>query len=82
MAGWTGLIDEMMRKNPRLGACLMNGKPNIDEAAGCLSVTFAKDKKFQVDSISGDCATIEEIDKAMVAWGFPVGPRNWPRRQA
>lgn len=51
VAGWTGLIDEMMRKYPRLGACLMNGKPKIDESAGCLSVTFAKDKKFQVDSI-------------------------------
>jgi len=65
VAGWTGLIDEMMRKFPRLGACLMNGKPSLDEGGNCLSVTFAKDKKFQVDSISGDCGTIEEMAAAI-----------------
>jgi hypothetical protein len=59
--GWTGLIDELMQRYPRLGACLMNGRPSLDEGGGRLSVTFAHDKQFQVDSIMADCGTIEEV---------------------
>ena len=54
-----------MRKYPRLGSCLMNGRPCLHEDRDCLSVTFAKDKEFQVNSIAGDCATLEEIVAAI-----------------
>jgi DNA polymerase III gamma/tau subunit len=58
--GWTQLIDVLMKKAPRVGACLMEGLPELDAAAGRLTVAFAEDKKFQVTSIQAECHIIEE----------------------
>jgi DNA polymerase-3 subunit gamma/tau len=65
--GWTGLIDQLMKQNPRLGSCLMNGLPHLDEGGNRLTVSFIEDKKFQVTSIASECATIEEQISAL--WG-------------
>jgi len=65
--GWTGLIDQLMKQNPRLGSCLMNGLPRLDEGGKRLTVSFSKDKKFQVNSIAAECSTIEERINAL--WG-------------
>jgi DNA polymerase-3 subunit gamma/tau len=65
--GWTGLIDQLMKQNPRLGSCLMNGLPHLDEGGNRLTVSFTEDKKFQVTSIASECATIEEQISAL--WG-------------
>jgi DNA polymerase-3 subunit gamma/tau len=68
--GWTRLIDQLMKQNPRLGACLMNGLPNMPADSGRLTVCFAEDKKFQVDSIVAECETIAEV--AGQLWNRPV----------
>ena len=65
--GWTGLIDQLMKKNPRLGSCLMNGLPCLVPEGNRLTVSFAEDKKFQVTSIAAECATIE--DQIQQLWG-------------
>jgi DNA polymerase-3 subunit gamma/tau len=65
--GWTGLIDQLMKQNPRLGSCLMNGLPRLDTEGGLLTVSFAEDKKFQVTSIAAECETIE--DQIHLLWG-------------
>jgi hypothetical protein len=59
--GWTGLIDQLMKQYPRLGACLMNGLPRMEAGSERLTVCFTEDKKFQVDSIAGECGTIETV---------------------
>jgi DNA polymerase-3 subunit gamma/tau len=68
--GWTRFIDLLMKRSPRVGACLMNGLPALDEATGALTVTFAADKKFQVDSIAAETAAIEKLAAEM--WARPV----------
>jgi len=68
--GWTRLIDGMMKTMPRVAACLMNGLPALDEAAGRLTVVFAEDKAFQVGSIRDDAPAIEQTAAAL--WGRPV----------
>ena len=65
--GWTDLIDLLMKQNPRLGSCLMNGLPSLDEGGKRLRVSFSEDKKFQVTSIAAECATIE--DQINNLWG-------------
>jgi len=68
--GWTGLIDLLMKKNPRLGSCLMNGLPSFNDSGDHLTVSFTEDKKFQVTSIAAECATIE--DQINTLWGRRV----------
>ena len=65
--GWTDLIDLLMKQNPRLGSCLMNGLPSLEEGGKRLKVAFSEDKKFQVTSIAAECATIE--DQINNLWG-------------
>ncbi len=65
--GWTGLIDQLMKQNPRLGSCLMNGLPRLAEDGTRLTVSFTEDKKFQVTSIASECSTIEE--QINILWG-------------
>ncbi|MCK9995712.1 MAG: DNA polymerase III subunit gamma/tau [Candidatus Krumholzibacteria bacterium] len=65
--GWTGLIDQLMKQNPRLGSCLMNGLPRLAEDGTRLTVSFTEDKKFQVTSIAAECSTIEKQINAL--WG-------------
>lgn len=78
--GWTRYIDMLMKKHPRLGACLMNGLPERDDDAGCLRVAFAADKKFMVESIAGETALLAALAEAQ--WGQPLkvaleyGPRG------
>jgi len=78
--GWTRYIDTLMKKHPRLGACLMNGLPERDDEAGCLRVAFAADKKFMVDSIAGETSLLATLAEAQ--WGQPLkvlleyGPRG------
>jgi hypothetical protein len=78
--GWTRYIDTLMKKHPRLGACLMNGLPERDDDAGCLKVAFAADKKFMVESIVGETAVLAALAEAQ--WGRPLkvvleyGPRG------
>lgn len=78
--GWTRYIDALMKKHPRLGSCLMMGLPERDDAAGCLRVAFAADKKFMVDSIAGETAVLAALAEAQ--WGRPLkvlleyGPRG------
>ena len=68
--GWMGLIDQLMKKNPRLGSCLMNGLPRLDEDGNRLTVSFAEDKKFQVTSIADECSTIEKQINTL--WGRTI----------
>jgi DNA polymerase III subunit gamma/tau len=68
--GWTRYIDTLMKKHPRLGSCLMTGLPELDEAEGCLRVTFAGDKKFMVDSIAGETSVLAAL--AAAQWGRPL----------
>ena len=68
--GWTGLIDQLMKQNPRLGSCLMNGLPCLTADGNRLTVSFTEDKKFQVTSIAAECATIEDQINAL--WGRRV----------
>ena len=68
--GWTGLIDLLMKENPRLGSCLMNGLPSIDPDGCRLTVAFTEDKKFQVTSIAAECGTIETQINSL--WGRKV----------
>ena len=65
--GWTDLIDLLMKQNPRLGSCLMNGLPSLEEGGKRLRVSFSEDKKFQVTSIAAECGTIE--DQINNLWG-------------
>jgi len=65
--GWTGLIDQLMKQNPRLGSCLMNGLPSLEKDGNRLTVSFTEDKKFQVTSIAAECSTIEDQINAL--WG-------------
>jgi hypothetical protein len=68
--GWMGLIDQLMKQNPRLGSCLMNGLPRMDEDGKRLTVSFAEDKKFQVTSIADECSTIEKQINTL--WGRTI----------
>jgi DNA polymerase-3 subunit gamma/tau len=68
--GWTQLIDLLMKKAPRIGACLMEGLPQLDVDAGRLTVAFAEDKKFQVTSIQAECPAIEEAAAGL--YGKPI----------
>ena len=68
--GWMGLIDQLMKQNPRLRSCLMNGLPHLDEEGNRLTVSFAEDKKFQVTSIAAECSTIEKQINAL--WGRSI----------
>ena len=68
--GWTQLIDLLMKKAPRVGACLMEGLPSLDLDTGKLTVAFAEDKKFQVTSIQSECPAIEAA--ATPLFGRPV----------
>ena len=78
--GWTRYIDTLMKRHPRLGACLMTGLPELDEGSDCLRVVFAADKKFMVDSIAGETGKLAEL--AAAQWGRPLrvllehGPRG------
>lgn len=67
--GWTKLIDQLMKQYPRLGSCLMHGLPEMKDN-GLLTVYFAKDKKFAVNSISGECDTVAELGAKL--WGKPI----------
>ncbi|PIV81289.1 DNA polymerase III subunit gamma/tau [bacterium CG17_big_fil_post_rev_8_21_14_2_50_64_8] len=59
--GWTRLIEVLMQKAPRVGACLMNGLPSFDPDSGRLIIAFAADKEFQVGSIRGDCDRVAAL---------------------
>ena len=59
--GWTRLIEVLMQKTPRVGACLMNGLPSFDPQKGKLVIAFAEDKEFQVGSIQGDKEQIARL---------------------
>ncbi|MCP4572361.1 MAG: DNA polymerase III subunit gamma/tau [bacterium] len=67
---WTRLIDDLMRRCPRVASCLMLGRPQVDLDAGRLTVEFGPDKKFQVKTIEADCPTIAEA--ATAVWGRPL----------
>lgn len=67
--GWTKLIDVLMKRFPRLGSCLMSGLPTMN-SDGLLTVTFSQDKSFSVNTIAGQCGTINEV--ASELWGRPV----------
>ncbi len=68
--GWTRLIEVLMQKMPRVGACLMNGLPSFDAQEGRLVIAFAADKEFQVGSIQGDKEQIARL--AAELWQTPV----------
>ena len=59
-----------MQKAPRVGACLMNGLPAMDEDGGRLVIAFAADKEFQVGMIREECGLIAET--ATRLWQRPV----------
>jgi len=59
VAGWTPLVDTLMKKAPRVAACLMNGLPSLD--GDVLKVSFAEDKKFQVTTIKDDVPMISAV---------------------
>lgn len=59
VAGWTPLVDTLMKKAPRVAACLMNGLPSLE--GDILKVSFAGDKKFQVDNIKDDLPMISTV---------------------
>lgn len=65
---WIRLIDNLMKTKPRVGACLMQGRPEL--AGDRLRVVFAADKRFQVDSLAGESVAIESM--ARETWGRPV----------
>jgi DNA polymerase III gamma/tau subunit len=67
--GWTRLIDQLMKQYPRLGSCLMNGLPELNDA-GELAVCFAEDKSFAVKSIAAECGTIADV--AAKLWGRQI----------
>ncbi len=52
--GWTRLLEVMMQRAPRVGACLMNGLPSFASDGRRLVIAFAADKGFQVRNIEGD----------------------------
>jgi len=62
--GWTRLIDDLMQKYPRLGSCLMSGLPALSDS-GQLTVHFAEDKKFAVNSIANECEKIADVASAL-----------------
>ncbi len=68
--GWTRLIEVLMQKAPRVGACLMNGLPSFDPQQGKLVIAFAADKEFQVGSIQGDRERIAQLASRL--WQKPV----------
>ncbi len=68
--GWTRLIEVLMQKAPRVGACLMNGLPSFAPDSGRLTIAFAADKNFQVKNIEGDRERIEELASGL--WNTPV----------
>ncbi|MBU8870421.1 MAG: DNA polymerase III subunit gamma/tau [Gemmatimonadales bacterium] len=59
--GWTKLINLLMESSPRIGSCLMQGMPELDETKGILRVTFAEDMKFQLKNIQAEGGKIQEI---------------------
>lgn len=67
--GWTGLIERLMGTFPRIGSCLMKGRPELDAETGTLTVTFAEDTKFALESIRGECERLEQI--CAEHWGRP-----------
>ncbi len=67
--GWTKLIDQLMKQNPRLGSCLMHGLPQMKDG-GQLTVFFAEDKSFAVNSIVSECQTIAAL--AGKLWGTNI----------
>ncbi len=68
--GWTRLIEVLMQKAPRVGACLMNGLPSFTKEDGRLIIAFAPDKGFQVRNIEGDREKIAAL--ATELWGVKV----------
>jgi len=59
VTGWTPLVDALMKKAPRVAACLMNGLPSLNGET--LTVSFAEDKKFQVTNIRDDVPLISSM---------------------
>jgi len=56
---WTGFVDTMMKKFPAQGSCLMTGLPELDLAAGRLTVAFEPENSFMMKSLEGGRKDIE-----------------------
>ncbi|MFO7654747.1 MAG: DNA polymerase III subunit gamma/tau [Candidatus Krumholzibacteriia bacterium] len=67
IAGWTELVRALMETHPGLAACLMEGLPCLDEAAGRLTLAFAADRSFQLRRLESDLTVVEETMAAV--WG-------------
>jgi hypothetical protein len=57
--GWTGFLEATMSRHPGLAACLMDGLPDLDLAAGRLTVSFAPDRAFMLQRLEEGRAQLE-----------------------
>ncbi len=49
---WTELVGALLKSDPRLGSCLMEALPSLDEARGRLTLAFPADKDFQRECVA------------------------------
>ncbi len=67
---WTGFVDQVMRSNPGLASCLMTGLPDLDVAAGRLTVAFEPENGFMLRQVEANRAALEPHIAA--AFGKPL----------
>jgi len=56
---WTGFVDTIMKKFPAQGSCLMTGLPELDLAAGRLTVAFEPENSFMMKNLEKGRKDIE-----------------------
>jgi DNA polymerase-3 subunit gamma/tau len=70
VADWTGFVDLVMRSNPGVASCLMTGLPELDVAAGRLTVAFEPENAFMMRQIDGNREALEP--HLVAAFGKPL----------
>jgi hypothetical protein len=65
--GWTSFIQALLKSQPGLASCLMEGLPSVDEKCGRFMVAFAADKAFQMQRLCQERQLLEE--KLSTRWG-------------
>ncbi|MHB8080386.1 MAG: hypothetical protein ACYDIE_14170, partial [Candidatus Krumholzibacteriia bacterium] len=72
VTGWSAFVETLLRTEPRLGACLMEALPSLDEARGRLVLAFPAEKEFQIEQVRLGLATLRE--RAAGVFGRPLVP--------
>ncbi len=72
VTGWSAFVETLLRTEPRLGACLMEALPSLDEARGRLVLAFPAEKEFQIEQVRQELPVLRE--RVAAFFGRPLIP--------